>query len=184
MPRLRANSFVRGEVFACEPTMLIHSKPGLFSPLQLLVPLWSIPRLPMQQLAPHWEFAGASSQMTLSSATNCAITQWTMRGAVTNNQVRRPGLKETSQLSTGKTSWFQSASGLAVATSTLSVHPLQHQTCHICQHVSSWLYHSSPARFAMLPAAAGPSTGAKTQWGSSWSSKSGKGTVGRARFQQ
>lgn len=41
MPRLCANTFVRGEVFACEQhTMLIHSKTDPFAPLQLLVPLW------------------------------------------------------------------------------------------------------------------------------------------------
>lgn len=46
-----------------------------------------------------------------------------------NKQVRRPGPKGTPQPSTGKTSWFQSASGLAVATSALFVHSLCHQNC-------------------------------------------------------
>lgn len=59
-----------------------------FFPLQLLVPLWSTPRLPMQRLAPHWEFAGASSQMTLLSATSCATNQWATRGTVTSKQVK------------------------------------------------------------------------------------------------
>lgn len=117
MPRLCAKNLCERGEFACEQgIMLIHSKPDLFSPLQLLVPLWSTRRLPMQPLAPHWEFAGASSQMTLSSGTNCAINPWATRGAVTTKQVRRPGPKGTPQSSTGKTSWFQSASGLAVAT--------------------------------------------------------------------
>lgn len=85
--------------------MILHSKTDLFFPLQLLVPLWSIPRLPMQQLAFHWEFAGASSQMTLWSATSCATNQWAMRGTVMSKQVRRPGTKGSPQPSIGKTSY-------------------------------------------------------------------------------
>lgn len=51
----------------------------------------------MQPLAPHWGFAGASSQMTLWSATSCATNQWATRGTVMSRQVRRPGAKGTPQ---------------------------------------------------------------------------------------
>lgn len=169
VPRLCASTFVRGEE---QQTMIIHSKTDLFFPLQLLVLLWSIPRLPMQQLALHWEFAGACSQMTRWRATSCATNQWATRGTVMGKQVRRPGLKGTPQPSIGKTSWCQSASACLV-------HCVCHQNYPICHH--HLLCPSSPPRSAMLPAAAGPITGAKTGHGSSRDSRNGKGSVERVR---
>lgn len=164
VPRFCANTFVRGEV---QQTTIIHSNTDLFFPLQLPVPLWSIPRLPMQQLALHWEFAGASSQMTLWSATSWATNPWAMRGTVMGKQVRRLGPKGHLSPPLAKP-----------ADAKVPLHAwctVCHQNWHICHH--HLLCRSSPARSAELPAAAGPITGAKTGCGSSRDSRNGKGAV-------
>lgn len=147
-----------------EHASYIFKKITHFSTLQLLVPLWSIPRLPMQQLAPHWEFAGVSSQMTLWSATSCAINQWAMRGTVMNKQVKETEKQGDSSVPADKTTGSKVLLDFAMATSAPSTATLCYQ--HMCHHISSfWLCHSSAARSAMLSAAAGPITEAKTGLG-------------------
>lgn len=174
MPRLCVTSFVRGELFACEQcTMLIHSKTDLLSPSQLLVPLLSIPRLPIQQLAPHWEFAGASSRMTPSSATSCAINQWAPRGTVMNKQVGRPGPRGHCSSQWQNQLVPKCLDLLQQAVPNLSYRP----PCFLLLALSLF-----PCQVCQAVVAVEPITGAQTGWGSNW--ESGKGTVDGVRSQQ